>query len=122
MRVPQNLYLFDAWGVQGKGSFYADAMGGDAADCEVGVGASTPANAHHHTAYQLDPLPIALDDAKAHLHVVADAQLRQVRLDANVILLLLFLYRTKQIAAHGLVSFLLFRKQALYHMRSGAPN
>jgi hypothetical protein len=90
MGVPEHLDLFDTRRVQGKCPFYADTVSGDAPDSEPGVGAASLADAHDGAADQLDPLPLAFDDAKVHLHIVANPEVRKVRLETDIVLELLF--------------------------------
>jgi len=92
MGVAEDLDLFDARGMERKGTLHADAMGSDATHSKVGVGTPTPANAHDGPAHQLDALPFPLDDTKVDLDVIANSEIGQIRLETQVIFQLLFFY------------------------------
>jgi hypothetical protein len=88
--VAQNLYLLHAFGMEGKGSLHPNAMGGNAADGELGVRPLAAGDAYDRAADQLDALPVAFDDPEMYLNIVAHAELGAIGFETDVFLLLLF--------------------------------
>jgi hypothetical protein len=88
--VPSDLDSLNARRMQGKCSFHPDAVRRYAPDCEVGVGAAPLADAHDRATHQLDSFAVAFNDAETDFDVVPNSQVGQVRLESNVVFLLLF--------------------------------
>jgi hypothetical protein len=76
--VPQHFDLFDARRVQGEGSLYTDTVSGNTPHSEIRVGAAPSAHAHDGASHQLNPLPVALNDAVVDLNIITYPRLGKI--------------------------------------------
>jgi hypothetical protein len=87
--VPQHFDLFDTRRVQRKSSLYTNAMRGDPSHGKIGIRAAPPAHAQDGASHQLNPLPIALNDAVMNLYIITHPEIRKIRFQPKVLFLLL---------------------------------